>query len=902
MKSMTPPGQDHAPVDSMLFDPDDLEQRLASNESPIAVFRDARENADAMLMGRFREGTPASELVPQRALIMDELLRRAWGRIIGDDREMSLVAVGGYGRGELHPGSDIDIMLLLAGSCEGTRADHAEQFLTFLWDIGLEVGHSVRSVADCETESRADITVATNLMESRLLAGPRALYEQMCDATGPARLWPSRDFFEAKLAEQVARHEKYHDTAYNLEPNIKESPGGLRDIHMVGWVAKRHFGADTLYGLVEQDFLTEEEHQELISGQNFLWDIRFALHEAAGRREDRLLFDHQTTLAKQFGYTDQPHTLAVEQLMQRYFRTVMRLNRLNEMLLQLFQEVILYADDHEPPQLINKRFQCRKGFIEVTHPNVFKRYPFALLEVFLLMQQRQELKGVRASTIRLIRNHRDLVDENFRNDLRCRSLFMEILRQPRGITHEMRRMHRYGLLGRYIPAFGEITGRMQYDLFHVYTVDSHTLFVLRNVRRFALPEFADELPFCSTIMQRLPKPELLYLAALFHDIAKGRGGDHSELGAEDAWEFCIEHGMSQYDARLVSWLVRQHLLMSMTAQRRDISDPDVIAEFADEMGDRTRLDYLYLLTVSDIRSTNPALWNSWKDSLLLELYMLTNRALRRGLEHPIEAAELVRETQLQARRRLKALGLHHMTVKSLWRHFSDDYFLRYSAEEIAWHAVGITRTRREDLPLVLMEPQSARGGTEIFIYTGDRDYLFALTAHTLDMLNLNIQDARIITTEDGHTLDSYLVLEDNGQPVTEPYRKKEIVQRLRAALKRQDMDDPIRVPVPRQHRHFNIRTEINFMQDEANGRTVMELLTADRSGLLARVGYVLSHLGIRLQSAKIVTLGSRAEDVFFITDHENRPLQDDGLFNRIREDLLDLLGERPDTVEQANGL
>lgn len=899
---MNQTGQEPFSLDYLLFDPEELDTRLAQGEPPIRVFRDARENADAMLMGRFRDGAPASELVPQRACIMDELLQRAWQRIMGDDREVALVAVGGYGRGELHPGSDIDIMLLLAAGCEGERASHAEEFLTFLWDIGLEVGHSVRSLSDCERESQADITVATNLMESRLLAGPRALYEQMCDATGPALLWPSREFFEAKLAEQVARHEKYHDTAYNLEPNIKESPGGLRDIHMVGWVAKRHFGATTLHDLVLQNFLTEDEYQELISGQNFLWDIRFALHEAAGRREDRLLFDHQTTLAKQFGYTDQPHTLAVEQLMQRYYRTVMELNRLNEMLLQLFQEVILYADDHEPPKLINKRFQARKGFIEVTHANVFRRYPFALLEVFLLMQQEPGLKGVRASTIRLIRNHRHLVDERFRNDLRCRSLFMEILRQPRGITHEMRRMHRYGILGRYIPAFGEITGRMQYDLFHVYTVDSHTLFVLRNVRRFAVPEFADELPFCSTIMQRLPKPELLYLAAIFHDIAKGRGGDHSELGAEDAWEFCIAHGMSQYDARLVSWLVEKHLLMSMTAQRKDISDPDVIAEFADQMGDRSRLDYLYLLTVSDIRSTNPALWNSWKDALLLELYMLTNRALRRGLEHPLDAAELVRETQLQARRRLKAMGVHHMTVKSLWRHFTDDYFLRYSAEEIAWHAAAITRTRRQDLPLVLMEPHSARGGTEIFIYTSDRDYLFALSAHTLDTLNLNIQDARIITTEDGHTLDSYLVLEDNGEPVSDPYRKKEIVQRLQAALKRKGIDNPICLPVPRQHRHFNLRTEISFVQDEANGRTVMELLTADRPGLLARVGYVLSHLGIRLQSAKIVTLGSRAEDVFFITDQNNQPLRDETLFHRIRDELRDLLGERPNTVEQANGL
>ncbi len=890
-------------ADAVLFDGDELERRLAAGEPAIRVFRDAREHGDAILMGRFREGAPARILVPLRTWLIDELLQRAWDRIM-DARcaGVALVAVGGYGRGELHPGSDIDLMLLLDDTGLDGRDGCIEAFLTFLWDIGLEVGHSVRTLDDCVTESERDITVATNLMESRLLKGPEPLYQAMREATGPARVWPSRAFFEAKWREQLDRHAKYHDTAYNLEPNIKESPGGLRDIHMVGWVAKRHFGAETLHDLVDQGFLTEEEYQDLDAGQNLLWDIRFALHTLAGRREDRLIFDHQTALAKQFGYTDQDHTLGVEQFMQRYFRTVMELSRLNEMLLQLYQEVILYADDLEPPQLINKRFQSRKGFIEVTHPNVFQRYPFALLEVFLLMQQHQELKGVRASTIRLIRANRHLIDDRFRDDLRCRSLFMEIMRQPRGITHEIRRMHRYGLLGRYIPAFGAITGRMQYDLFHVYTVDSHTLFVVRNLRRFALPEHASELPFCHTIMQRLPKPDLLYLAALFHDIAKGRGGDHSELGAEDAYAFCAAHGLSEYDSRLVAWLVRNHLFMSMTAQRKDISDPEVINAFSDQIGDRTRLDYLYLLTVADIRATNPEMWNSWKDALLLELYTLAKRALRRGLEHPIDTEELVRETQGQARRRLKVKGLHHMTVKSVWRHFTDDYFLRYSAEEIAWHTEAIARCQPQDLPLVLLDGHGARGGTEAFVYSSDKDNVFALTVYAMDQLNLNIQDARIITTRNGYTLDSYLVLEDDGNPVQDPGRKAEIITRLRDVLSQDELRPPSCRPVPRQLQHFNIGTQISFMDDPNNERTVLELITADRPGLLARVGYTFARCGVRLQSAKIATIGARAEDVFFITDHDNQPLADDEQLDAIRRTLIELLGETSDLVEQATGL
>ncbi len=893
----------HSDADVLLFDPAELERRLLAGANPVQVFRQCREHGDALLEGRFREGTPARLAVPQRTWLIDQLLIRAWQRLVAPEAgNLALVAVGGYGRGELHPGSDIDLMVLLRHDCDDAMASRIEAFLMFLWDIGLEVGHSVRTVKQCVEQSRADITVATNLMESRLLGGPEDLYEEMRHATGPTQVWPSRDFFEAKLAEQLTRHEKYHDTAHNLEPNVKESPGGLRDIHMVGWVAKRHFGAQTLYDLVGQGFLTESEFQDLITGQNFLWDIRFALHLLAGRREDRLLFDHQVALARQFGYADQDHTLGVEQLMQRYFRTVADLGRLNEMLLQLFQEVILYADDVEPPQLINKRFQSRKGFIEVTHQNVFRRYPFALLEVFLLMQQHPELKGVRASTIRLMRDSRHLIDDRFRKDLRCRSLFMEILRQPQGITHELRRMHRYGVLGRYIPAFGAISGRMQFDLFHAYTVDSHTLFVVRNLRRFALPRHADELPFCNTIMQQLPKPELLYLAAIFHDIAKGRGGDHSELGATDAHEFCLSHGLSQYDARLVSWLVRNHLLMSMTAQRKDISDPEVINRFAEQVGDRTRLDYLYLLTVADIRATNPSLWNSWRNSLLMELHNGTKRALRRGLEHPIDNEELVRETQQQARRRLKGKGLHHMTVKSIWRHFTNDYFLRHSAEEIAWHTEAIARTYREGEPLVLLDPQSARGGTEVFVYTVDRDHVFALTAQALDQLNLNIQDARIITTENGHTLDSYLVLEDDGSPVQQAWRKQEILTRLRAALQKERLDRPARRPLPRQLRSFTTTTEINFSLDEANARTAMELITGDRPGLLARVGYGLANCGIRLQNAKIATIGARAEDVFFITDEANQPLAEPEQFDCIRKTLMELLDEQPNLAERATGL
>ncbi|MFP5345067.1 MAG: [protein-PII] uridylyltransferase, partial [Gammaproteobacteria bacterium] len=539
-------------------------------------------------------------------------------------------------------------------------------------------------------------------------------------ALAPESLWPPGEFFKAKWEEQARRHHKYHDTAYNLEPNVKDGPGGLRDIQTITWVALRHFGSAHLHDLTAHGFLTGSELGLLQEGRSFLWRIRYALHLSAGRREDRLLFDYQRALAAQFGYHDTPQQLAVEQFMQRYYRTVMELGRLNEMLLQLFQETILYAGESAEVIPLNRRFQVRNDVIEVTHPNVFRHYPFALLEIFLLLAQRPHIKGVRAATIRLIRDHRYLIDDAFRADLRCRTLFMELLREQRGIAHELRRMHRYGVLGAYIPEFGRIEGQMQHDLFHVYTVDEHTLFLVRNLRRFALPEFAHELPLCSEIFQQLPKPELLYLAGLFHDIAKGRGGDHSELGAEDAAQFCLRHGLSAYDAHMVVWLVKHHLILSRTAQREDISDPQVINAFAAKISDDTQLDYLYLLTIADIRATNPGLWTGWKGALLTELYLATRHALARGLDNPLAQAERSEQTRREAQQLLTQHGVDETALQALWRDAGEDYFLRYTADEIAWHTQSILAAPAADKPLVLMRQRSA-GGSELFIYTPDRD-------------------------------------------------------------------------------------------------------------------------------------------------------------------------------------
>jgi [protein-PII] uridylyltransferase len=870
-----------------------LDQALDEPDPPIAAFRRAMAQGTGELRARFEAGEPVTSLVAARARQVDALLVRAWSRFIPTDADAALVAVGGYGRGELHPASDVDLLILI-GHETAELACGIGELLAFLWDIGLELGHSVRTVDDCEREAAQDVTVVTNLMESRLLAGNAALHRAMREATGPGHMWDSEAFFSAKHAEQQARYRKFDDTAYNLEPNIKESPGGLRDIQVIAWVAKRHFGTESMHGLVEQGFLNEAEHRHLVEGQAYLWRIRFALHLLHGRREDRLLFDSQRALADEFGYCDDTANLAVEQFMQSYYRTVMELSRLNEMLLQLFQEAILLHDHLGPPRPINSRFQARNGFLEIAHPNVFKRYPFALLEVFLILQQNPALKAVRATTIRQMRADRHRIDEGFRNDLRARSLFMEILRQPQGLTHQLRAMNRYGVLAAYLPAFANIVGRMQYDLFHVYTVDEHTLFVVRNLRRFSVPEHREEFPLCAEVITKIPKLELLYLAALFHDIAKGRGGDHSQLGAKDAMQFCRHHGLSEFDSHLVSWLVEHHLLMSMTAQRKDVDDPEDIREFAETVGDLERLDYLYLLTVADSHATNPQRWNSWKDALLRELYGVTRRALSRGLNNLQAQDQLIEEKQTAALDALQNDAIEPEEAIRVWATLSLDYFLHASPEEVAWQTKAVIRCDPADLPLILIRHTPRRGSNEILVYNRNQDQMFALITTLLDQLSLNIVDARIETTDNGFILNSYLVLEDSGEPVRGAMREEEIRSTLRNGLCRPEGVDMLATRrLPRRLKHFYAPTEVDFSQDPRNRRTVVRLRTRDRPGLLARVGLAFADCGVKLWNAKIATLGAEAEDIFFVTSELDRALQEGLEMECLRDTLIDRLGHDP---------
>jgi len=851
-----------------------ISESLADAGLELGKLRHVLACGSAALTQRFLAGEAAGLLVHDRAKLIDMVILAVWRRTVAVSlADISLIAVGGYGRGELHPHSDVDLLILLSDEQKADAQEAVSGFLTLLWDLGLEVGHSTRTIDECAAEGRRDITVATTLMESRSLAGPAQRLEAMQLAVAPHEIWPIRSFFEAKLKEQHARHRQYGDTAYNLEPNVKGSPGGLRDIQMISWVTKRHFGTGRLSELVEHDFLTAGQLRLLQQGREFLWRIRFALHILTGRREDRLLFDYQAKIAQLFGYKDASYMLAVEQLMQRYYRTVMDLSRLNEMLLQLFQEAILMNPDVEPEPL-NERFQIKNGFLQIVDETVFENYPSALLELFLLLQQRPEISGVSALTITAIKRNLHLIDDEFRQDPRNHELFLSILRAPEGVTHELRRMNTYGVLGRYVPAFGRIVGRMQYDLFHAYTVDEHTLFVVSNLRRFALQRFDHEFPRCSQIMQSRQVPDLAYLAGFFHDIAKGRGGDHSELGAVDAEAFCLEHGLSLYDSRLVAWLVRHHLALSLTAQKKDIGDPEVIRDFAELVGDELHLDYLYLLTVADVRATNPKLWNSWREQLFEGLYRLARQALRRGLENPIDKEELLRQRKFETRELLSRSKVDVAIIDKIWTNFTDEYFLRCRPDEIHSHTLLFADAEHEQHEFMVdVLGHAFQGGTAVFIFAPQQQYAFATATSVLDALGLNVADARIIPLKNAWSLSTFVVLEQTGDMIADEARLDQIKRRLTHALTTTDSKRlTVTRRAPRQVRMFSTPTIINFAADEANNRTVMELIAGDRPGLLSEVGQILREYKINIQTAKILTIGERAEDVFFITDDHGNPL------------------------------
>ena len=866
--------------------------------------------ADEALAERFWKGEDIEPLVAERARSLDAFLAEIWQHWFQHNDDLALLAVGGYGRAELHPHSDIDLLILV----KKPRAvqDEVAAFVRLLWDLRLDIGHSVRTLADCRREAAQDITVATTMMERRHLAGSPRLVDKLEKLLAKRSFWPSKRFFCAKRDEQDERHGQFNDVDYDLEPNIKSSPGGLRDIQTVLWITQRHFAATpqtadrgaaharptTPSELVDSGFLTRLECRWLLEGRRFLWRVRFGLHVLAGRREDRLLFDYQRELAKRFGYRDTQAQLAVEQFMHDYYRHVLLLREVNDILLQHFDEAILRAGERPRAEAINERFRLNNDYIEVANERVFAERPAAIMEMFVLMANRRDIAGVRAATIRLVREHLHLIDDHFRNDPQVAGYFMELLRAPYTLVSQLTRMRRYGVLGRYIPEFGRVIGQMQHDLFHIYTVDAHTMMVIRQMRRFYFPSAQQQFPTAARAVGQLPKIELLYVAGLFHDIGKGRGGDHSRLGADDVVSFCRRHGLDEGDTDLVAWLVREHLTMSATAQRKDIADPDVINEFARLVGTETRLNYLYALTVADINATNPTLWNSWRATLMSQLYEGTRQALQRGLDSPAERSEEASACRKAALAELDQCGVAENDALELWEGTDDDFFLHHAPGQVAAITQAILTHDLSAGPLIALldlEGQAdAAGATEVFLYARDRDNLFADSVAAIDSADLRIAAAHVSTSAAGMCLNAYVVLDADGRPLElgAPSRRR-LSESLAAAIAEGGGTGNGRSRrISRQLKQFVMPTKVRLDTPPGARTSTLRVEASDRPGLLATLGGLFVELGITIHGARITTLGERVEDVFEITNRAKRAITHSGHVQTITETIRRKLDEQ----------
>ncbi|WP_424408231.1 bifunctional uridylyltransferase/uridylyl-removing protein GlnD [Pasteurella sp. PK-2025] len=812
------------------------------------------------------------QLIANRTKFCDQLLLALWHYFDLDKQpHLTLVAVGGYGRREMFPLSDLDVLILttqhLTIQSEQSESKIAD-FVQCLWDCGFEVGHAVRTLAECESVGKAEITIATNLLEARYLCGEQAQFNQLMALVKKPDFWPKEAFFHAKTQERIARYQRYHNTSYNLEPDIKHSPGGLRDLHLLYWIALRHTGAKNLEDILQSGFIYPEEYHLLQDSQQFLFKVRFALHLILKRYDNRLLFERQIRVAELLGFEGQGNQ-GVESMMKRFFQALQSISLLSDVIVKHYREHFLQPNQHCETHILDAHFELQNNALCLRDPLLFIQSPDLILDVFFHLTQHPQ-SDIHSSTLRQLHLALEQLDGYLCDLPLAREKFLRLLNQPQAIEKAFVPMHKYGVLHAYLPQWKHIEGLMQFDLFHCYTVDEHTLRTMLKLEFFLSPESVAIHPLCSQLFPRLTDRTLLYIAALFHDIAKGRGGDHAVLGAQEVRIFALQHGFDQREVQTLSWLVEQHLLMSVTAQRRDIHDPEVVLDFAEAVQNQVRLDYLTCLTVADICATNETLWNSWKRSLIASLYQFTNKQFDQGMDRVLDQQDKIQTHRAQALSLLaeQNQALSAVQIEKVWQRCPDEYFLRNSPKQIAWHTQLLSENET-DL-LVKISNRFSDGGTEVFVYCKDQPNLFNKVVTTIGAKKFSIHDAQIITSHDGYVFDTFMVTEFDGS-LAKFDRRRSLEKALLQTLTATKLP---KLTLCNNHKlqHFHVKTEVRFLKEQRTEQTEMELFTLDQAGLLAKVSQVFSELKLNLQNAKITTVGERAEDFFILTNAEGRAL------------------------------
>ncbi len=864
--------------------PDSLSLDLSNMEDSdlIIKLKNFNNQSTQILLDLFSQNINISDLVLLRSKHIDLLLNQLW-LCLSFNGSITLIAVGGYGRAELHPQSDIDLLILNDAKITNCDSQKIEKFITLLWDIGLIIGHSVRDIKQCVEIAKDDISVATSIMEARFLIGNLRSFNELMIHTAPNEIWDASSFLKAKVAEKRERYKKFDGSSFDLEPNIKSSPGGLRDIHLVGWLAKRCYYPRTLPMLIKEKLISQKEYYTLIRSQLFIWKVRFALHSVCGKPEDRLLFDHQKNTAELMGFKNSKGKLGVEKMMKRYYRSVLVIRNVTELLVELMREGLLSSNDNFSQNILSKtvitkidsNYRIVDNRLDATNLKIFAKKPSELLEVFQVLARHPSLDGLTAKTLRAIRGSRSKITSKYRKNIKHRKLFLDFWSINHQSARAMFLMKRSGILANYLLQFRKITGQMQYDMFHSYTVDEHTLFLLRNLAEFNNENNKTVHPHCHKIMTRQEQPELIYLAGLFHDIGKGSGRDHSEVGKEIAFKFCVEHKISEKSTNVITWLVANHLIMSLISQKRDTSDPKVISNFADLVENRQKLELLYILTVADIRATSKSLWNSWKDALLKDLYLNTLAVLNsrdKDSSEKVKIKPLWYINRRASKLELLEQGYNSKDIVSLWNLLGNHYFSKRSVEAVVWQTKIVLDANKAQTTLVGIRKSGERNSNEIFIYTKDKENLFANLTATLNQLGLNIYGAHIYTDSNGYCYDSFFFLNNDDKIIEDIAFQNKIIETVKINLLEETQQHVSR-RMARQIKHFNVDTKITISDDEFTQYTRVDITSKNKPGFLASVGRAFVKSNIKLHDAKITTLGEKVEDSFLITDKSNHAIK-----------------------------